>query len=354
MKRKKIRIFGLFTLMGLILWSCSLWEKEQVFEPAWQSQNSGSTASFRGLCVVSPEVVWASGSQGTVARTLDGGGTWHSLTFPGAEGLDFRDIQAFSADVALLLTAGLPARIYKTQDGGGSWRPCYFNETPGVFFDAMAFWDEQNGIAFSDPVEGSFLIITTIDGGETWQPVSPENIPPALPGEAGFAASGTCVAVQGKSCVWFGTGGAAARIFRSRDKGRTWEVSAISMLSGESSQGIFSLTFWDELNGVAVGGDYRDPEKIVGNAAITKDGGKTWMAVENTPPSGFRSCVAFIPGKKGPILVSVGTSGADYSRDGGQSWVRFDSVGYHSLGFTRSGDSGWAVGGDGRIARLKY
>ena len=354
MKGKKTQILLLIVFVGLILWSCLPWEKEQAFEPCWQSQNSGSTASFRGLCVVSSEVVWASGSQGTVTRTLDGGEIWHSFTVPGAEELDFRDIQAFSADTAILLTAGLPAKIFKTQDGGRSWRLCYSNETSGVFFDAMAFWDEQNGIAFSDPVEGSFLIITTSDGGATWQPVSPENIPPALPGEAGFAASGTCMAVQGKSHVWFGTGGAAARIFRSRDKGRTWEAAETPMLSGESSQGIFSLTFWDELNGVAVGGDYRDPGSVVGNAVITKDGGKTWMAVKSTPPSGFRSCVAFIPGKKGPILVSVGTNGADYSRDGGQSWVKFDSTGYHSLGFANSGDSGWAVGGDGRFTKLKY
>jgi len=166
----------------------------------WQLQNSGSTADFRGLSVVSRNVVWASGTKGTFALTTNGGLNWEVGSVSEAGELDFRDVHAVDANIAYLLSAGpaeqRKARIYKTTDGGKHWTLQYTNNTPGVFFDAFAFWDANNGIALSDPVDGHFFIITTTDGGTTWKELPRINTPPALAGEAAFAASGTCLFCQ--------------------------------------------------------------------------------------------------------------------------------------------------------------
>lgn len=324
--------------------------------PRWEMQKSGTTASLRGVCAVSSTMAWVSGSNGTYLRTTDGGKIWKTGIIPGASSLDFRDIQAFDSDTALVISAGAAAKIYKTTDGGKTWKEKYSNDKPGVFFDSMAFRDEKNGFAFSDPVNNHFLLIVTEDSGETWRQVPAKNIPPPLPEEAGFAASGTCVAVQGKFNAWFCTGGAAARVFRSIDKGKTWTAARTPMICGKSSEGIFSIAFRDAKNGVIVGGDYKAEEQNQKNAAITTDGGLTWQLVEDEQPTGFRECVVYIPGTGGQMLITVGPSGSDYSMDGGRTWKNFDTTGFHSVSFppgSRAGPVGWAVGAGGRIAKCQ-
>jgi photosystem II stability/assembly factor-like uncharacterized protein len=321
----------------------------------WRQQTSNTTASLRGLCAVNEQVVWVSGTQGTFLRTLDGGQTWQAGVVPGAEQLDFRDVEAFDANTAYLLSIGKGAasRIYKTTDGGRQWMLQFQNTTPDAFFDALAFWDAQRGLALSDPVNGRFVIITTEDGGATWQPMPPENIPPALPNEGGFAASGTCLVTQGKSNVWFGTGGAAqARVFRSTDRGYTWTVVETPILAGVASAGVFSLAFRDARNGVAVGGDYQKPEQATRNIAVTNDGGRTWRLPEQSQPAGFRSGVVYARSKRGLALVTVGTSGSDYALNGA-AWQRLDGENYNAVSFTKTG-RGWAVGPRGRIAYLPF
>ena len=184
----------------------------------WQVQTIQSQADFRGLSVVSPKVAWVSGTLGTYARTIDSGKSWTVGIVSGAEKLDFRDIEAFGAETAYLLSAGPgdASRIYKTTDGGKSWTKQFQSADPASFFDALAFWDEKNGIALGDPVDGRFQLIATDDGGANWKPLPAKNLPPALPGEGAFAASGTCLVAFGKDDVWFATGGAkAARVFHS-------------------------------------------------------------------------------------------------------------------------------------------
>lgn len=319
----------------------------------WMTQSSGTTARFRGVSAVSDKVAWASGAKGTYARTTDGGKTWQAATVPGAEMLDFRDVEAFDADTAYLLSIGEGenSRIYKTTDGGKNWTLQFINKNPKAFFDAMAFRDRRNGIAVSDQVEGRFVIIRTTDGGATWQQIPPENLPPALPGEGAFAASGTCLVVQGRNNVWFGTGGAAkARVFRSSDGGMTWQVAETPILSRNASSGIFSLAFRDARHGIAIGGDYRQEKEAVDNLAVTSDGGRTWTLVKNSGLSGFRSAVAWVPGKSS-TLVAVGPAGTDYSINDGASWVNMGTTGFHAFSLARSG-AGWAVGEAGRIARF--
>ena len=179
-----------------------------------------------------------------------------------ADALDFRDIQAFDQNTAFVLSIGPgdQSRIYKTSDGGKIWQRQFTNSDPKAFYDCFAFWDSTHGIAVSDSVDGKFPLIATSDG-MTWNPVAVKNMPPALPSEGAFAASGTCIATFGKNDVWFGTGGPAARVFHSADRGKNWTVAETPIIHGAASQGVFSLAFWTAKDGVAVGGDYKEPAK---------------------------------------------------------------------------------------------
>lgn len=332
-------ILLIFAMTG----SCLSWAQ-------WEQQESGTEAQLRGISAVSTQVAWASGTKGTVVRTVDSGRHWTRVGVPGAEALDFRDIQAFDENTAFVLSAGPgeQSQIYKTTDGGDHWQLQFTNHEPKAFYDCFAFWNRNHGIALSDSVNGNFLLLTTQDG-KHWSPLHPRQLPAALPDEGAFAASGTCLITLGGNDVWFATGGPAARAFHSADRGQTWTVSPTPVRSGAASQGIFSLAFWNKENGVAVGGDYKDPASTMNNAAITSDGGKTW-APATKGPAGYRSAVAVVPGHP-RLLIAVGTTGSDYSVDGGETWQPLDVFEYNAVGFAGP-DAGWAVGPKGRIAHF--
>ena len=315
-----------------------------------QPQNSGTDANLRGISTVSASIAWASGTKGTVLRTVDSGAHWNNVSVAGAEALDFRDIQAFDDKRAFVLAAGQgeQSRIYKTDDGGRHWQLQFTNQEPKAFYDCFAFWDREHGIALSDSVDGKFLLLTTANG-KTWATLHPRTLPAALPNEGAFAASGTCLITSGKRHVWFVTGGPAARVFHSTDRGETWTVINTPILSGGPSQGIFSIAFWDERHGVIVGGDYKDPKAAGKNAAFTTDGGKTWILAEK-PPSGYRSAIAVAFGTSSPALVAVGITGIDSSQDGGKTWSSMDAGEYNAVSFSQS--IGWTVGPHGRIKRV--
>ncbi len=339
----------------LLLILCAVGARAQ--RPQWVAQSSGTTVRLRGVSAVSGSVAWASGAGGTYARTTDGGRTWRAGVVPGAEQLDFRDVDAFDARTAYLLAIGEGerSRIYKTTDGGRRWTLQFQNRRAGAFYDCMAFWDARRGIAVSDPVDGRFLVVRTEDGGRTWKETGASGMPPALEGEGGFAASGTCVAVGGTSDAWFGTGGPAGpRVFRSSDGGRTWSAAPAPLAAGKSA-GVFSLAFWGGGRGVAVGGDYTKEQEAAGNAALTFDGGRTWQTVgAEGRPGGYRSCVARVPLTHGPVLIAVGPSGSDFSQDGGRTWKTLGAEGFHAVGVAPRGDAAWAVGEGGRVARFNF
>ena len=342
-------MFKTTTLITLLFILCAADARAQ-----WIGQNSGTNVRLRGVSAVNGRVAWASGANGTYARTLDGGRTWQTGQVPGAAELDFRDVDAFDADTAYLLAIGEGerSRIYKTTDGGRNWTLQFQNRRAGAFYDCMAFWDKRRGIAISDPVDGRFLVLMTDNGGRGWHQVAAAGIPPALEGEGGFAASGTCVAVRAQRRAWFGTGGPQGpRVFRSDDYGLNWQAAPAPLAKGKSA-GVFSLDFYGGA-GVAVGGDYTKEQGAAGNAALTYDGGKSWWALEaSARPGGYRSCVAYVPGTNGRKLVAVGPSGSDYSLDGGRTWRPLGTGGFHALSIAPQGDAGWAVGENGRVARL--
>lgn len=315
--------------------------------PSWVKQSVPTDADFRGLCAMSDTSAWASGSRGTFARTTDGGQTWHASTVPGAEKLDFRDVEAFGDTTAYLLSIGPgeASRIYKTTDNGKSWMLQFKNPDPAAFYDALAFWDERHGVALGDPVRGRFRLVFTDDGGATWKPLPETRCPVALPGEGAFAASGTCLIARGTTDLWFVTGGSnVARMLHSPDRGQTWTHTEAPLTAGVESAGIFSVGFDPRGQGLAVGGDYRQPDRTGSTAALTTDG-KTWRALEGQLP--FRSAVAWT----GDRWIAVGTSGSNESADGIR-WHELDRENYNTVSFASSG-AGWAAGPKGRIARYQ-
>jgi photosystem II stability/assembly factor-like uncharacterized protein len=312
--------------------------------PTWTQQLTGVNARLRGISAASDRIAWASGTAGTVLRTTSGGDSWTRIAVPGAEELDFRDIDAFDGDVAYVLSIGNgdASRIYKTIDAGRSWVLQLANTDPRVFLDAMAFWSRDRGVAYSDSVDGRFVIFMTTNG-RTWD----DRLPPALPNEGAYAASGTNVAAHGDH-VWIGT--TASRVLHSADRGRTWTIARTPIPTSDSA-GIFSIAFRDALHGIAVGGDYRKEAEAVDNAAVTSDGGTTWTLSRGL--SGYRSAVAHVPRSKSS-WIAIGPLGADITADDGRTWTPLLGAGFHAFTFAPGKAIGWGAGERGGIARLEW
>lgn len=312
-----------------------------------------TTSNLRGVSAPSNSVIWASGSKGTYLRSTDAGQTWIAAQLPNAESLDFRDVEAFDENVAYLLAAGPGAlsRIYKTTDAGSHWTLQLKNEDPRGFFDCMAFWDASHGIALGDSIDGEFQLFLTNDG-EHWHQLPTNKLPTSLEGEGAFAASGSCIAVQGNTNVWFATGGKAARVYRSSDRGQSWQVSATPLVHGADSTGIFSIAFRDTKHGVIAGGDYQKPQQTGPNLAFTDDGGETWKLSTLTPQA-YYSAAAYTP--SGNILLA-GTAGAaivanDAAASSSPHVLRAWRSNLNALSIAREGTA-YAVGPNGFIARL--
>ncbi len=339
----QLRILGGVSLMSLAI------------AGVYTAQNSGTDARFRGLCVVDAQNAWASGTGGTFVRTKDAGRTWSPGKVAGAETLDFRDVEAFPGGTAYLLASGeaSKSRIYKSTDSGRSWTLQHTNAHPKGFLDALAFFDADRGLALGDPTEGRFTILATDDGGKNWDRIPRTGMPEARPSEGAFAASGTCLVTLGDSHAWFATGGAGqARVFRSRDRGRTWAVAVTPVRADRASRGIFSIGFRDPDRGIAVGGDYQKGDDRTAVVALTTDGGANWTSPKGHGPSGYRSAVAWVPGEGSRTWVAVGPTGADITRDDGETWTPVDPAGFHALAFSKGNAQGWAVGDAGKIASL--
>ncbi|WP_229886087.1 WD40/YVTN/BNR-like repeat-containing protein [Streptomyces subrutilus] len=321
----------------------------------WAVKDTATDSRFRGLAAVSRTTAWVAGSGGTVLRTVDGGRSWRNVSPPGAvaERLELRDIEAFDARraVALAIGEGEASRVLRTEDGGATWAEAFRNPDPRAFYDCLTFFDARNGLAMSDPVDGKFRILSTGDGGRSWQVLPDAGMPAALPGEAGFAASGQCLAAAGPRDVWLATGGgASARVLHSADRGRTWRVAQSTLPAGDPARGVFALAFRDRTRGLAVGGDYRAGQPSPQAAAVTSDGGRTWRQAAATPPA-YRSGAAWYP-YGAATAFAVGPTGTDVTTDGGRSWRALDTGSYDTVDCAPDGGC-WAAGEKGRVARLE-
>ena len=327
----------------------------------WIVENSAISSNLRGLSVartVIPAqgfVLWASGSNGMVLRSIDLGFTETRDNYvvelshvTGGETLDFRGVRAFNEKTAYLISSGQgnKSRIYKTTDGGTNWEMQYTDERPAFFLDDIVCFTEKRCFVLGDPIDGKFLILSTEDG-KSWKELPGDNMPAIIPGEGAFAASGTSLAIYGKSDIYFGTGGGAtARVFHSPDLGRTWTVSDTPLAAGNASSGVFSIVRVKKTL-IAVGGDYKAINETLRVAALSKDGGATWK-LASAQPGGYRSAVAILQGK---ILVSVGPNGGDVSRDLGVTWKHTDAINLNSVAVSNE-KKVWAVGARGVIASL--
>jgi photosystem II stability/assembly factor-like uncharacterized protein len=303
-------------------------------------------------------VVWASGTGGTYALTTDGGETWTSHVVPGAETLEFRDVEGVSDKVAYLLASGVgtDSRIYKTEDGGASWTLQSQNTDPNGFWDCFAFWTPTKGLTMADSSNGRFPVIRTLDGGETWTDIG-DQLPPPLPGgEFAFAASGTCVATVGKKWAWIGTGSTTeARILATTDEGQTWNAYATPIATQPTgAAGVFSVAFRNPAHGVLGGGDFLGTG-VVDNFARSKDGGKTWDLATNAPIPGAIFGLSYVGTPGHPkTVVATGPGGAAWTPDEGDTWFLLDGVeNFWAVAFA-SPDAGWFVGTDGRILKISF
>ncbi|HKU59650.1 MAG TPA: hypothetical protein VJQ44_00440 [Gemmatimonadales bacterium] len=324
-------------------------------DPTLTPQHSGTTSRLQAISPVSALIAWASGTGGTYAVTTDGGATWRAGVVPGADSLEFRDVQGVDARTAYLLSAGNGdlSRIYKTSDGGASWTRQFTSQDSSAFYDCFAFWSPSRGIAMSDGVKGRFPAIRTVDGS-SWEDIG-GRLPAALQGEGAFAASGTCVAVQGDKRAWIATGaGTSARILATTDGGNTWEPHAIPIVQGTSTSGAFSVAFGDAQHGILGGGELSAPTTPARNIARSSDGGRTWAPATGTSFPGAVFGLTYVRGMDRPTVVATGPSGAAWSPDEGDHWLTLAGVeNYWAVAFA-SPTAGWLVGTEGRILKLSF
>ncbi|GAB2621094.1 WD40/YVTN/BNR-like repeat-containing protein [Belliella aquatica] len=322
---------------------------EIITEPTgWEIVETPVNASIRGLSPLTSEIIWASGSGGTWLLTIDGGQSWSTGIIAGLDSVDFRDIEGLDANTAIAIAAGQPAVIYKTTDSGATWQK-KFEGPETAFLDGIAFHKDQKGYVIGDPIDGKWMVLETIDAGETWTWI--ESSPMAEPGEGSFAASGSTILAD-QDHIWFASGGIKSKVYMSTDGGHDWEISETPIIQGEPSQGIFSITKLDNSNLIAVGGDYLQPDLALNNTIYSKEMGKNWELVSSSYPSGYRSGVTYFP--RFHWAISVGTNGSDYSVDGGINWQKFSDEGFHAVFMDKAQGSIWASGLDGKIARLVY
>lgn len=282
---------------------------------------TGREFSIRGISIPDPSVIWISGSNGLVGISKDTGISYLFSEIKDSINLDFRDIHAFNDSEALIISTGSPGYIYKTYDGGKNWKQVYVNAAKAIFFDGFDFRDKQHGIAFSDPVNKKFFIVTTHDGGETWQEPDSLSIPECITGEAGFAASGTTITCSKNETVMIASGGSQSRLFISDDFGTHWKAIPTPMISGKETTGIFSICNAPDHERIyIIGGDYKKENLFSDNFFYSDDKGKTWQT-GTTQPAGYRSCILPVGINS---LICTGSNGSDFSDDRGVTWKKID------------------------------
>lgn len=337
----------LFLLLSVIVITVTAQRK---FIPRVEIVHSGLRTSLRGLSVVNDNVVWVSGSRGMVGKTTNGGKNWKWITVKGFDSTEFRDIEAFDANTALIMAIGEPAYILRTTDGGESWRVVYENKSKGMFLDAMDFRDVRNGMVVGDPIDGKFFLASTVDGGVTWQEIPYDQRPAADSGEACFAASGTNIRYLYNRSILFVSGGRNSRLF--------YNFAPIDMpiIKGKESTGANSVAVYDNYRKgggkrlVVVGGDFSADSLIKDNCFYTRNGGKSWKRPD-VPPAGYRSCVDFLNKE---TLIACGLNGVDYTINGGRTWRPISKEAFHVARFARFGTTVYLAGNNGKIGKLVW
>ncbi|HVZ97370.1 MAG TPA: hypothetical protein VG847_10870 [Chitinophagaceae bacterium] len=304
--------------------------------------NPGTKTSLRGLSVVNDRIVWVSGSNGMVGKSTDGGETWKWMQVHDFEKRDFRDIEAFDENIAVVIAVDTPAYILRTIDGGETWKAVYENDAKGMFLDAMEFWNIQSGIVIGDPINNKFFIARTFDGGNTWRTLPENKYPVADSGEACFAASGTNIRAFGHDAACFVTGGLHSRLFL-KDR-----IMDLPILHGKETTGANSIAVKNKKIMIAVGGDFTKPDLKDSNCVISKDAGKTWTS-PHIAPGGYRSCVEYLGSNN---WITCGLNGVDITNDDGYTWKSISTESFNVCRKAKDGKAVFFAGGKGMIGKL--
>lgn len=344
-----MRFFISILFIGL-LFSCS--EEFPAIKSVAIENVFVDSLSIRAIAPLNEEQVWFAANKGMVGF-IDGDQPKLATIKYEDSSLHFRSL-AMNKEAVFVLSVANPAVLYKIDFDGKEAthiEEVYVEEGEKVFYDSMAFWNDEEGIAMGDPTENCLSIIITRDGGNNWKKILCDHLPEVALGEAGFAASNTNIAIYGTN-AWIATGGKKARVFHTPDKGLTWKVYDTPILQGKAMTGIYSIDFYDENIGVVFGGNWEDKSFNEGNKAITFDGGATWKLMANGKGPGYRSSISFVPGTQGSQLMAVGSQGISYSPDQGQTWKELSSEGFYALEFVN--DSVAFASGQNRISKLKF
>jgi len=331
----------LLLVLATMLISCS--KKKPIFE--FIELNTSGNSSLRAICAVDENIVWASGSQGQIWLTLDGGERWNQITVPECEDTEFRSLHAWDALRALVFDISPKGRAFMTTDGGKKWEQVYASPVEGAFFNSLKFSNELQGIAISDPIDNQVFIIKTGDGGWNWERLA--YTPSSVDGEINFAASNTCIEYLPSGKIYIVTGGSRSRVLSSNDHGNSWAFVETPAMTGASA-GLFSVNFSNSRTGVAVGGDYSDPDREGNRALYTDDGGEKWKEAAYMPAA-YRSSVVSLNDR---FFFTTGRTGCDYSIDRGKNWAFIDSAGYYAASAVKGKNIIFLAGSEGRVAKV--
>lgn len=351
-KNYQVRLLSsIFLLFILLLTSCAK-EPEHHFNSVMIEPVYTDSLSIRAIAPFDENRVWFAADKGMVGLIDNKIPKLATIKY-GDSLLHFRAIAALKNSIFVLSIAN-PAVLYKIGFDGEkatNIQQVYIEEGEKVFYDAMAFWNEQEGIAMGDPTDRCLSIIITRDGGNIWKKLPCTLLPNVIEGEAAFAASNSNIAIEGDN-VWICTGGMKARVLHSANKGKTWEIFDTPILHGKAMTGIYSIDFYNENYGIVFGGNWDDKAFNEGNKAVTKDGGKSWKLISNGKGPGYRSSVKYVPGSGGNGIVAVGSPGISYSFNGGNDWQELSNEGFYAIEFVN--DSVAFASGAGKISRLRF
>jgi Photosynthesis system II assembly factor YCF48 len=344
---RRLPVFSLQLLILFLIHSGSFAQTPELIMVA-----SGTNTQIRGLSVVNDNVVWVSGSNGTVGRTLNAGKNWNWMTVKGFEKKEFRDIEAFDGKTAIIIAIDSPAYILKTNDGGETWKVVYENKTKGMFLDAMDFSDYANGLVVGDPIDNKIFLAFTTDNGSTWKELTSDTQRPKTDsGEAFFAASGSNIRLYRDGNYYIASGGVRSRLITNA------AATPLPIIQGKENTGANSIDIFDNGNPVKaskrmiiVGGDFSNPSSTEKNCTYTTNGGKTWNTPKR-PPHGYRSCVEYLSQKD---IISCGINGIDYSMDGGKTWKWISKEGFHVCRIARNGSAVFLAGENGKVAKINF
>lgn len=343
--------YFLILLLAILFSACGSGSSDE-FTSVEISKIFEDSLSIRAIAPVDNHRVWFAANSGRVGLIDSLTPKLASIKYEDSL-LNFRSIAVLRNSV-LVMSVASPAVMYKIGYDGTeatNIEEVYVEKGEKVFYDAIAFWNEKEGIAMGDPTDDCLSILLTEDAGNTWRKLDCSILPSVEAGEAAFAASNSNIAVYGDHS-WIVTGGKRARVFYSPDKGKSWEVFNTPIIQGKQMTGIYSVDFYNEKRGVIFGGNWEDKAFNEGNKAITEDGGKTWKLLSNGIGPGYRSSVRFVPGTKGNGIVAVGSPGISYSPDRGESWVELSDEGFYALEFVN--DSIAFASGRNKISKLKF